>query len=82
MDQTLALSIMVVIGSNIFGAFVLGAWKTFNKYVNLKDIVTTNFDKLTNKQLTDFIHLIQYNYLREKDNIFYNFKIVIFNIII
>ncbi len=42
-----------------------------NKYVNLKDIVTTNFDKLTNKQLTDFIHLIQYNYLREKDNIFY-----------
>lgn len=38
-NTTLALSIMVVIGSNIFGAFVLGAWKTFNKYVNLKGLI-------------------------------------------
>jgi len=35
-NTTLALSIMVVIGSNVFGIFVVGAWKTFNKYVNLK----------------------------------------------
>jgi F-type H+-transporting ATPase subunit a len=35
-NTTLALSIMVVIGSNFFGIVVIGAWKTFNKYVNIK----------------------------------------------
>jgi F-type H+-transporting ATPase subunit a len=35
-NTTLALSIMIVIGSNIFGVLTLGIWKTFNKYVNLK----------------------------------------------
>lgn len=35
-NTTLALSIMVVIGSNIFGIFIIGLWKTFNKYVNIK----------------------------------------------
>lgn len=35
-NMTLALAIMAVFGANIFGAFSLGAWKTFNKYVNLK----------------------------------------------
>lgn len=35
-NTTLALSIMTVIGSNIFGIVVIGAWKTFNKYVNIK----------------------------------------------
>jgi len=37
-NTTLALSIMVVIGSNLFGAVVLGIWKTFNKYVNLNGL--------------------------------------------
>ncbi len=35
-NTTLALAIMVVLGSNLFGIVVVGAWKTFNKYVNLK----------------------------------------------
>ncbi len=35
-NMTLALAIMAVIGANLFGAFSIGAWKTFNKYVNLK----------------------------------------------
>lgn len=35
-NTTLALSIMAVLGANIFGIFVVGAWKTFNKYVNIK----------------------------------------------
>ena len=35
-NMTLALAVMAVIGANLFGAFSLGAWKTFNKYVNLK----------------------------------------------
>jgi F-type H+-transporting ATPase subunit a len=35
-NTTLALGIMAVIGSNLFGVFSIGAWKTFNKYVNLK----------------------------------------------
>lgn len=34
-NTTLALGIMVVIGSNIFGVMVVGLWKTFNKYVNI-----------------------------------------------
>lgn len=42
-----------------------------NKYVNIHDIKTNNFNNLTNKEHTEFIHLIQYNYLRENDNIFY-----------
>jgi F-type H+-transporting ATPase subunit a len=35
-NTTLMLAIVAVFGSNIFGAFAIGAWKTFNKYVNLK----------------------------------------------
>ena len=37
-NTTLALSLMAVIGANIFGIFSIGIWKTFNKYVNLKAI--------------------------------------------
>jgi F-type H+-transporting ATPase subunit a len=35
-NTTLALSIAIVIGSNIFGIIAIGTWKTFNKYVNIK----------------------------------------------
>lgn len=35
-NTTLAFSLMVVIASNFFGIISIGAWKTFNKYVNLK----------------------------------------------
>lgn len=34
-NTTLALSLAMVIGSNIFGIIAIGAWKTFNKYVNV-----------------------------------------------
>lgn len=34
-NMTLALSLMIVIGSNVFGMIVVGVWKTFNKYVNI-----------------------------------------------
>jgi F-type H+-transporting ATPase subunit a len=37
-NTTLALSIMVVVLSNVFGIMVIGAWKAFNKYVNLSAI--------------------------------------------
>ena len=37
-NTTLALSIMIVIGSNVFGILAIGLWKTFNKYVNLKGL--------------------------------------------
>ncbi len=37
-NTTLALSLMAVIGANIFGIVSIGIWKTFNKYVNLKAI--------------------------------------------
>ncbi len=39
-NTTLALSIMMVIGSNIFGIISIGLWKTFNKYVNIKALVS------------------------------------------
>ena len=39
-NTTLALSIMVVLGSNIFGILIVGLWKTFNKYVNIKALVS------------------------------------------
>ncbi|MFA5773293.1 MAG: F0F1 ATP synthase subunit A [Candidatus Paceibacterota bacterium] len=35
-NTTLALSLMAVIGANLFGIISIGIWKTFNKYVNLK----------------------------------------------
>ncbi len=35
-NTTLALSVMAVLGANLFGVFSIGIWKTFNKYVNLK----------------------------------------------
>jgi len=35
-NTTLALSIMIVLGSNFFGIVAIGIWKTFNKYVNIK----------------------------------------------
>ena len=35
-NTTLALALIAVIGSNIFGIMAIGVWKIFNKYVNLK----------------------------------------------
>lgn len=36
MNTTIALAVIAVIGANFFGVFSIGAWKMFNKYVNLK----------------------------------------------
>jgi len=35
-NTTLGLSLIAVIGANLFGVISIGLWKTFNKYVNLK----------------------------------------------
>ena len=35
-NTTIALAVIAVIGSNLFGIVSIGAWNTFNKYVNLK----------------------------------------------
>lgn len=35
-NTTLALAVLSVIGSNLFGVVIVGIWKTFNKYVNLQ----------------------------------------------
>jgi hypothetical protein len=42
-----------------------------NKYTNFKSIKTYEFHSLTNKQMQDFIILIQLNYLQNKGNKFY-----------
>lgn len=39
-NTTLALSIMVVVLSNLFGIIVIGAWKALNKYINLSAIIS------------------------------------------
>ncbi len=39
-NTSLALAIVAVIGSNLFGIFAIGGWKMFNKYVNLKALGT------------------------------------------
>jgi len=39
-NGTLALAIMAVVGANLFGAFSLGAWKMFNKFVNIKALIS------------------------------------------
>ncbi len=39
-NTTLALAVTAVVGSNLFGIFSIGLWKTFNKYVNLKALVS------------------------------------------
>ena len=36
LNTTLALSILAVVGSNIFGIVSIGAWKSLNKFINLK----------------------------------------------
>lgn len=36
LNTTLALALFAVIGSNLFGIFTIGAWKYFNKFINLK----------------------------------------------
>ena len=41
-----------------------------NRYVNLKNIKTINYEKVDNNLLTHFVTLIQLNYLRNNDNIF------------
>ncbi|MEI8174483.1 MAG: FoF1 ATP synthase subunit a [bacterium] len=46
-NTTLALSLAIVIGSNIFGIMAIGIWKIFNKYVNIKALggIVTKFRK-------------------------------------
>ncbi|MCE9585225.1 F0F1 ATP synthase subunit A [Candidatus Nomurabacteria bacterium] len=46
-NTTLAMSVISVIGANIFGILSIGIWKTFNKYVNIKALgsVATKFRK-------------------------------------
>lgn len=38
LNTTLALSIMSIVGANIFGIISLGAWKTLNKYVRIESL--------------------------------------------
>lgn len=37
-NTTLALGLMAVIGSNMFGVFAIGGWKTLNKYLNFRAV--------------------------------------------
>ncbi|MDP2789405.1 MAG: F0F1 ATP synthase subunit A, partial [bacterium] len=37
-NTTLGLAVMAVVGANIFGILSIGAWKAFNKYINLRGL--------------------------------------------
>lgn len=39
LNTTLALALFAVIGANIFGIFIIGAWKHFNKFINIKALI-------------------------------------------
>lgn len=39
-NTTVALAIMAVVSANLFGAFTIGTWKMFNKFVNVKAILS------------------------------------------
>ncbi|MCC6639049.1 F0F1 ATP synthase subunit A [Candidatus Falkowbacteria bacterium] len=39
LNTTLALGLISVIGSNIFGIISIGAWKMFNKYININALL-------------------------------------------
>ena len=41
-----------------------------NKYTNFTNIVTIDFEKISKKQIKQFLFFIQNNYLKNKDNIF------------
>jgi len=43
LNTTLALALIAVIGSNIFGIIAVGGWKYFNKFVNLKVLASIPF---------------------------------------
>jgi len=38
LNTTLALALIAVVGSNLFGIIAVGGWKYFNKFVNLKTL--------------------------------------------
>lgn len=64
-NTTIALSLMAVLGANLFGVFSIGLWKTFNKYVNLK-VLGSIFKKITKNPtviivapITFFVGLIE-----------------------
>lgn len=38
-NTTIGLSVVAVMGANVFGVFSIGAWKTFNKYVNISSLL-------------------------------------------
>jgi F-type H+-transporting ATPase subunit a len=45
LNTTLAIAVISVIGANIFGIFMIGGWKMFNKFINIK-VLGTLFTKI------------------------------------
>ena len=51
LNTTLAIAVVSVIGSNIFGIIMIGGWKMLNKFVNLK-VLATIFTKIRKDPVT------------------------------
>ena len=47
-NTTLSLALFAVIAANVFGIMTVGAWKYFNKFVNLKTLAATPKEALKN----------------------------------
>ncbi len=58
-NTTLAFALVAVLGSNIFGAFIIGFWKTFNKYINLSGI-WNSFRNIRKEPMGPIIALITF----------------------
>ncbi len=48
-NTTLALALFSVIAANVFGIMIVGGWKYFNKFINLKTLIAIPADMRHNK---------------------------------
>lgn len=59
LNTTLALALFAVIGSNLFGILVVGFWKYFNKFINLKALAEIPV-KITKEPTIIFVNPIKF----------------------
>lgn len=59
LNTTLALAIFAVLASNVFGFFIVGVWKYFNKFVNLQALIQIP-GQLRNEPTAIFVNPIKF----------------------
>lgn len=59
LNTTLALALFSVVASNIFGIIIVGAWKYFNKFINVRALVEVPM-KIRKEPTTIFVNPIKF----------------------